>query len=75
MANLTVRCLKPDCFANKCGTMCSILTESIKRKACPFYKTQEQYEADKKTAHDRLEEMGRYDLIDQYELNPKRRNW
>ena len=74
MANLSTKCGKYDCFGNKCGVACTVLNSGYpKDDMCPFYKTQEQYKKDQDVAHDRLEELGRYDLINTYENNKKRR--
>ena len=43
-----IRCYKdgsdkrPACFANACGR-CVLLTESIKGKPCPFYKSKKRF--------------------------------
>ena len=75
MSNIKGKCARIDCFANKCGAACVILTEGYEKDSeCPFYKTVEQYEQDRKDAHDILVEKGRYDLINTYEYNAKSRN-
>lgn len=59
----------PGCFANKDG-YCRILKSSnFGDKACPFYKTQEQGDAEKARAMERLIEEGRHDLIELYYPN------
>ena len=43
--------LIPDCFGNVAGKKhCCVLSEDVclYRLSCPFYKTREQFEADKK---------------------------
>lgn len=76
MSNIKGKCAKIDCFANKCGAcIILILTEGYQKDDdCPFYKTVEQYEKDRKDAHEILVEKGRYDLINEYEYNAKARN-
>lgn len=75
MAKLGTRCNRGDCFANKCGVACVILDESYPdNQECPFFKTMEQYQKDRKDSHALLEEKGRYDLIAEYEYGPKARN-
>ena len=71
---IKAKCERDDCFANKCGRACSVLTEGYPEDTCPFFKTREQYKEDRKAAHTILEEKGRYDLINEYENNPKARN-
>ena len=39
-----LRCGQTSCFANYNG--CTILREHCKRDRCPFFKTQEQFDAD-----------------------------
>lgn len=75
MANLSTKCNRNDCFANKCGVACTVLNEGYPKDSdCPFFKTTEQYKEDQKSAHDHLEEIGRYDLINTYENN-RMRKW
>ena len=66
------KCYKIDCFQNKVGARCELLTDSPSQP-CPFYKTEEQNEKDKEKAHQRLVAEGRTDLIEEYEHNPQRR--
>lgn len=66
-----VICTETECFANKCGVFCDILTEYVKHP-CPFYKTREQNEEDQIAAHNRLLKLGRKDLINKFEYNAQR---
>lgn len=68
-----IRCKRYDCFQNLCGNSCKILNNGYKDDKCPFYKTDEQAEKDRQAAHQRLVDLGRYDLIEQYEYNSLRR--
>lgn len=65
-------CTRMDCFQNKCGVYCDLLTERP-TEPCAFYKTDAQVENGRIEAHNRLLEMGRQDLIKKYEYNPQRR--
>lgn len=64
-------CYKDDCFQNKCGAACELLTE-YPSHPCPFYKTYEQVETDRMKAHKKLIDEGRFDLVRKYEYNPYR---
>ena len=67
-----IKCNQAQCFANRCGTLCSALNKPYFDKPCPFFKTIEQNEADKRRAHDRLEKIGASNLINKYEYNDSR---
>lgn len=69
MSKINPRCTHtPGCFACTNGS-CRILKDTnFGDKACPFYKTQEQAEADNRRARERLVAEGRYDLIEKYYL-------
>jgi len=67
------KCDKIDCFQNKCGARCELLTEPIVGHECPFYKTDKEADFGRIMAHQRLAEMNRFDLIQKYEYNPQRR--
>ena len=66
------KCTMADCFQNKCGVFCELLTENPSYP-CPFYKTNAEVEIGRMEAHRKLVDAGRFDLIDQYEYNPQRR--
>ena len=65
-------CNQINCFANKCGRYCDILTDNPSNP-CPFYKTDEQVEEGRVQAHRKLVDDGAFDLIEKYEYNPYRR--
>jgi len=52
------------CFAN-CSSMCTALVIRIDSK-CPFYKTAEQQQAERRCNAQRLKDLGRDDLINKY---------
>ncbi len=66
------KCYKIDCFQNKCGARCELLTAQPSQP-CPFYKTDKQNDLDRLKAHQRLMDENRLDLIEQYEYNPQRK--
>lgn len=74
----TIRCPynHADCFqALGVGNVrCKILIAPIAGGECPFYKTEAEVEEGRLVAHEHLKEIGRTDLIQQYEYNPAR-NW
>ena len=60
-------CARTSCTGNSKGGFCRILKSTyFGYKLCPFYKTAEQNEKEKKAVMDRLIAMGRQDLIDTY---------
>lgn len=63
-----------DCFQYDGLSKCKLLTKQPTGPECPFYKTEDQVRAGRLKAHDRLEDQGRYDLIEKFEHNPSR-NW
>lgn len=65
-------CYKEDCFQNKCGRTCDLLT-GYPSLPCPFYKTQEEVDIGRQKAHKKLADAGRFDLIQKFEYNPQRR--
>ena len=71
-ANLKPICNCSDCFQNKSGVTCELLTANPSQP-CPFYKTHMEAETDKMEAHNRLVKLGRRDLIEKYEFNTARR--
>lgn len=73
MAGGVVRCNRADCFQNRIGRECKLLISPINGSECPFHKTKEQVDADRKAAHDRLIAIDRTDLIEKYEYNSARR--
>ena len=73
MTGTMPRCNKADCFQNQMGKECRLLSSQIKGHECPFFKTQEQVDEERKAAHDHLVEIGRRDLIEKFEYNPSRR--
>lgn len=72
MATARPRCNKMDCFMNKCGTRCELLTD-YPSQPCPFFKTDAEVEKGRQEAHQKLVKEGKYDLIQMYEYNPYRR--
>lgn len=66
------KCSEISCFQNKCASYCDLLTENP-GWPCPFYKTEEEAERGRLEAHKKLVDMGRFDLINQFEYNPQRR--
>ena len=68
-----VKCYRMDCFGNKCGMRCEILSEKPDALHCPFYKTDKEVDEGRAAAHKRLKEIGREDLIKKYEYNSQRR--
>lgn len=66
-----VKCGRRTCFQNDCK-VCKLLIDDPSQP-CPFYKTAEQAEKDKKRAHDRLVKLIRFDLIEKYENNRYRK--
>lgn len=63
--------LNDDCFRAS-GSRCALLVQPIDKSECPFYKTYEQNKEDCMKAHQRLIDIGRIDLVQKYEYNPKR---
>ncbi len=63
---------RADCFAlNKIGN-CNVLTETeYPCGECPFYKPQEVFDNECMEAYDRLEALGRNDLIAKYQLRDR----
>ena len=73
MANAKPRCNEMNCFANKCGVRCELLTAPPSVYPCPFFKTDTQLEIDRQKAHKKLADEGKYDLIKKYEYNALRK--
>lgn len=71
MGTAKPRCNRFECFANKCGVYCEILTE--RPDECSFYKTLDQVEQERFETHKRLKNIGREDLIKKYEYNSYRK--
>ena len=67
------KCAKVDCFQNKCGCRCELLTEPIIGKECPFYKTDKEVDQGRIDAHRHLMDIDRPDLVQKYEYNLQRR--
>lgn len=57
---------KTDCFAFNSQGRCRICTETDFKGNCPFYKTDKQRYEEHEQSVERLEMMGRYDLIGTY---------
>lgn len=55
-------CMSLTCFANK-GGYCKILSEAITGRPCPFEKTDDALDQERKASLARLEGLGRQDLI------------
>ena len=63
-------CMSLTCFANK-GGYCKILSEAITGRPCPFEKTDDALDQERKASLARLESLGREDLIDLYMSKPR----
>lgn len=63
-----LRCENLKCFACD-GAKCKVLSEAITDKPCPFAKTDVELQAGRQKAIDRLNTIGREDLIVQYTSN------
>ncbi len=50
------------CFANALG-QCMILTDIIRRRPCPFYKTEEQIESEREATRKKLKSKGIYEMM------------
>ena len=61
-----------DCHMNVMGK-CRLLSNQIRKKDCPFYRTQEDVDEGRAKAHQYLKENGRIDLIEKFEYNPDRK--
>lgn len=72
MSNVKPICNNVNCFQNKTGRYCELLTD-IPSQPCPFFKTQEKADIDRQEAHKKLADEGKWDLIQMYEYNPQRR--
>ena len=68
-----VKCNRMDCFGNKCGARCEILTECRDTDNCTFFKTDVQVNEERAAAHKHLKDIGREDLIRKYEYNAQRK--
>ena len=73
MAVSKPKCKNASCYQNKCGVICELLREQIDTAQCPFFQTDKQISEGRQAAHDRLVQMGRWDLIEKYEYNPGRK--
>lgn len=67
-----VKCDLHHCAANKDGFCRVLRSNNFGDKMCPFYKTTEQNEKEKKAAMARLIALERHDLIDKYYSGKKR---
>ena len=67
------KCDRNKCFQNICGVGCELLNEPITDRECPFFKTDDEVDEGRRKAHKRLIDIGRKDLIDEYEYNAYRR--
>ena len=67
------KCDRVDCFANRCGVRCDVLTDCKDTDKCSFFKTAVEVDQERANAHKRLEMMHREDLIKKYEYNPLRK--
>lgn len=65
MAIIDPLCSVHECFACV-GGHCRKLTSSYGGHKCPFFKTREQVEAERKKTVERLKRIGKYDLITAY---------
>ena len=59
-------CPRHCCAGNKEGFCRALRTSDFGNKTCPFFKTVEQNEKEKKAVMDRLIALDRQDLIDTY---------
>jgi hypothetical protein len=66
LGNSLPMCDHRSCAGNKYGYCRILKSNHFGEKVCPFYKTTEQNEREKKAVMDRLIAMGRQDLIDTY---------
>ena len=60
--NKNTECRNLTCFANK-GGHCKILREAIAGRPCPFEKTDDALDRERKASLARLDGLGRQDLI------------
>lgn len=67
------RCNNVDCFANKMGNRCELLTASPSVNPCPFFKTELELEIGRQEAHKKLADAEQWELIQKYEYNRNRR--
>ena len=65
-APAVIKCDLRNCAGNKAGYCRILKSNHFGDKVCPFYKTTEQNEKEKKAVMDRLIAMDRQDLIDTY---------
>ena len=65
----TTYCSETDCFAYKEGRCICLDTSDFGRRRCPFFKTLETLEAERKAVIDKLIREGRQDLLEQYYRN------
>ena len=63
---------KMDCFAFGPYGRCKALTDTSFDHECPFYKTSIQVRKEHNANLDRLERLGRFDLLDKYTNQDKR---
>lgn len=73
MATARPKCNRVDCFQNKCGARCELLTDYPSKQPCPFFKTMEEVEKGRMEAHKKLADEGKFDLIQKYEYNAQRK--
>lgn len=69
MPQMIVRCGRLDCFGCD-GGKCRVLAEPLSRADCPFYKTEKQADDGRELAIQRLEKLGRQDLLESHKLIP-----
>ena len=73
MATTRPKCNRVDCFQNKCGARCELLTDYPSIQPCPFFKTEAEVEKGRMEAHKKLADEGKFDLIQKYEYNAQRK--
>lgn len=69
LKNKKPTCHECDCFANSEGWKCDILEARTKHQECPFFKTVAQARKDREEAVQHLRNIGRYDLIEKYNVH------
>lgn len=72
LKNKRPTCREIECFACEdtfSGWKCNILEAKTKHEDCPFFKTVAQARKDREEAVQHLRDIGRYDLIEKYNVH------
>lgn len=69
---MTCQQKKLDCFAYGPYGKCDALGDTTFANGCPFYKTKIQVRKEHNDSLERLERIGRFDLLDKYTNQDKR---